>query len=154
MKARFSTPFRLFPALALALPVSAGLASAAPAKPPAPAAAPAVEPAEVPQSVFVAPATAKEGRNPFFPKSTLGQQQIKQSPTGPDIFSSLVLNGITSPPKRTAMINGKTFEQGEESEVKLPGGAKVNIKVEEIKNDSAVVTVNGQRRELRLRFGV
>jgi hypothetical protein len=65
-----------------------------------------------------------------------------------------VLNGITSPPKRTAMINGRTFEPGEEGEVRLPAGGKMLIKVEEIKSESAVILVGGQRRELRLRAGV
>jgi hypothetical protein len=51
------------------------------------------------------------------------------------------------------MINGRTFEAGEEGEVKLPGGARVLIKCEEIKADSAIIVIGGQRRELRFRTG-
>lgn len=112
---------------------------------------------EIPQSVFVIPATPKEGRNPFFPQST-----AKTPPPPPDLkggprpvsLSGLVLNGITSLPKRTVMINNRTFETGESGEVKLPGGGKVLLKVEEIKADSAIIVVNGERRELRLRLGL
>lgn len=52
------------------------------------------------------------------------------------------------------MINGRTFEPGEEGEVRLSNGAKVLIKCEEIRTDSTVIVLNGVRRELRLRFGL
>jgi hypothetical protein len=100
---------------------------------------------EIPKSVFE-PAI---GRNPFFPTSgfaaQIPQQVTPVSPVDPNAF---ILNGITSPPKRTAMINGRTFEVGEEGEVRLLGGAKVLIKCEEIRDDSAVISVKGQRREV------
>jgi hypothetical protein len=113
---------------------------------------------EIPRSVFVVPANLKEGRNPFYPHSIRGmtQQQAPVRPSQPvaDV-SELVLNGIVpSGPRRTAMINGRTFEVGEESEVKLPDGQKLLVKVEAIKDDSAVVSVRGQRRELHLRRGL
>ena len=155
MKARVSTPFKLA-LLALLVPLPANLCLAASAKSPSSATSAALqaepEP-EIPQSVFAAPANRKEGRNPFYPNSTLGQLQNTKPPSAAVDFA-LVLNGITSPPKRTAMINGRTFELGEEGEVKLPGGGKAVIKCEDIKADSATVVVNGQRRELRLRFGI
>jgi hypothetical protein len=112
----------------------------------------AAEP-EIPRSVFNLPANPKAGRNPFFPQSTPILPNPRPSDTGLDP-SAFVLNGITSPPKRTAMINGRTFEPGEESEVKLPGGGKMLVKCVEIREDSAVIQVAGQRRELRLRFGI
>lgn len=115
-------------------------------------AAPSAE-ADIPTSVFNIPANPKEGRNPFFPQSkpTLVPSLKPVDPVDPMAF---VLNGITSPPKRTAMINGRTFEPGEESEVKLPNGGKILVKCVEIRDDSAVILVAGQRRELRLRFGI
>ena len=109
---------------------------------------------EIPQSVFAVPANPHEGRNPFFPQSIVAAPVITPKPNSPLDFSSFVLNGITSPPKRTAMINGRTFETGEEGEVKSASGGRAMIKCEEIKADSAVIIVNGQRRELRLRFGL
>jgi len=108
----------------------------------------------IPQSVFDIPSQASEGRNPFFPQSVVHAAPPKVSPQNPFDPSSIVLNGITSPPKRTAMINGRTFEPGEEGEVRLASGSKMMIKCEEIKADSATVTVGGQRRELRMRTGL
>ena len=108
---------------------------------------------ENPRSVFNVPANPKEGRNPFFPHS-IPTLPASTKPSDSSLDSAFVLNGITSPPKRTAMINGRTFEPGEESEVKLPSGSKILVKCEEIRDDSAVIRVGGQRRELRLRFGI
>jgi len=107
-----------------------------------------------PQSVFVVPSQPSEGRNPFFPQSaTVTVAAVRVTPQNPVESFSFLLNGITSPPKRTAMINGRTFEPGEEGEVRLPNGGKILIKCLEIKADSAVIDVSGQRRELHMRSG-
>jgi hypothetical protein len=116
---------------------------------------PAAARVEIPRSVFVVATQPSEGRNPFFPqsaskaaeppKAVIAQKQVQADP-----FASLVLNGITSPPKATAMVNGRIFERGEVAEIKLPGGAKVLLRCEEIKTDSAVFQAGDQRRELRL----
>src|ERR1051326_2051557 len=96
---------------------------------------PAVPDVPLPQSVFNIPSQPSEGRNPFFPQSTVRVVvPSKVSPQNPVDTTLFVLNGITSPPKRTAMINGRTFEPGEEGEVRLPGGGKMLIKCEEIKS--------------------
>ena len=109
---------------------------------------------EIPQSIFIIPATPREGRNPFFPHSTsVAPAPVRSNPTFIDT-SSIMLNGLTSPPKRTAIINGNTFEVGEEHEIRLAGGGKEIIKCLEIKSDSATIELRGQRRELRLRQGV
>jgi hypothetical protein len=117
-------------------------------------AVPTVNLVEIPQSVFLIPANPREGRNPFFPQSMVAAPVVTRKSNSPIDLSSFVLNGITSPPKRTAMINGRTFEAGEEGEVKFASGGKALIKCEEIRADSAIIVVNGQRRELRLRFGL
>ena len=115
----------------------------------------AVPEAPIPQSVFIIPSQPSEGRNPFFPQSVVRAIPRPVNPGSPvDTASFFVLNGITSPPRRTAMINGRTFEPGEEGEVRLPSGAKMLIKCEEIKADSAIINFSGQRRELRLRSGL
>lgn len=111
-------------------------------------------PVEIPQSVFVIPSVPKEGRNPFFPESVSKVPVAVAVKNRPMDISDLVLNGITSPPIRTAMINGRTFETGESGEVKIRTGAKLLIKCVEIKSDAAVILVNGELRELRLRFGL
>lgn len=110
---------------------------------------------EITQSTFVIPATAKDGRNPFFPNSTVAMPAPSQQSRKPTVdVSSYVLNGITSPPKRTAMINGRTFEQGEEGEVRIFGGAKSLVKCIEIKDDCAIISVNGQQMQLKMRAGL
>ncbi len=109
--------------------------------------------AMVPESVFAVPANPKQGRNPFFPDSTFAKP-AQPAKSGQLDVSAFVLNGITSPPRRSAMINGRTFEPGEEAEIKLPTGGKVLIKCAEIKDDSVVIQVAGQQRELRFRAGI
>jgi hypothetical protein len=119
---------------------------------------PAVALVEIPRSVFVVATKPSEGRNPFFPQSASKAVEqpktiVVQRPTAApqsDPFASLVLNGITSPPKPTAMVNGRIFEPGEAAEIKLPGGSKVLLRCEEIRPDSAIFQAGGQRRELRL----
>jgi hypothetical protein len=109
----------------------------------------------IPQSNFVIPSQPTEGRNPFFPQSTARiVPVVKFTPANVIDPSLIVLNGITSPPRRTAMINGRTFEPGEEGEVRLASGNKTLIKCEEIRADSAIIVVGGQHRELRMRSGL
>jgi hypothetical protein len=118
-----------------------------------PAIVSALAPVDIPQSVFVISGNPRECRNPFFPQSVpVGPLPTPRASSAD--MSSFVLNGITSPPKRTAMINGSTFEVGEEHEVRVPSGAKVMVKCEEIGTDSAVIIVSGVRQQLRLRNGV
>jgi hypothetical protein len=119
---------------------------------------PVVPEIQLPQSVFAIPSQPSEGRNPFFPQSTFGFQAptvaVKPISPGEVDTSAFILNGITSPPKRTAMINGRTFEAGESGEVRLPNGARALIKCEEIRSESAVILVNGARREVKFRTGL
>jgi len=149
-----------FPAILSGLVISAGMVLpsahcvAQPVKGPAAVTnAPAPE-AEIPLSVFVLPATQREGRNPFFPNSSLFAPVAKVQVATADYSNALVINGITPlGRRRTVMINGKTLEQGEQAEVPIPGG-KLLLKCEEIKEDSAIVSYNGLRRELHLRSGL
>lgn len=131
---------------------SRATAAANPAPPTAPATSTnqVAAPLEIPQSVFVVPNNPREGRNPFFPGAHAELPQPVKPPSTVD-SGSFVLNGITSPPKRTAMINGRTFEVGEEGEVRLPNGAKELIKCVEIGADSAIIEYKGQRVQLRFR---
>jgi hypothetical protein len=116
-------------------------------------------PVEVPKSVF----NAMEGRNPFFPAASV--QPINpgltggkvQPPPKPTPITQLVLNGMVPPAKGaekpTAMINGHTFEQGETAEVKLQNGTKLQIKCEEIRMESVIISIDGSKSELKMRFG-
>ena len=104
---------------------TAVIASAEPSSPP-------------PQSVFEIPATPKDGRNPFFPRSKSEAPVVAQKAAVIE-SGSFVLNGITSLPKRTAMINGRTFEVGEAGEVKFANGMRVSIRCVEIRDDAATI---------------
>jgi hypothetical protein len=142
--------------LALLCPAMAARAAGSPA-PSAPAFTNAISAAsiaaEAPRSIFIVPTSPKQGRNPFFPRSTLNTPASQSTPQPVDT-SAVVLNGLTSPPRLTAMINGRTFEPGESGEIRLPNGAKVLVRCLEIRTNAVVAIVGAQRRELRLRHAL
>jgi hypothetical protein len=109
-------------------------------------------PPSIPQSNFIHPRSPAEGKDPFFPKSMrpfVNPVAVRTNiPVEP---VHLRLNGITGPPKRLAMINGKTFEAGEEAEVKSETGGRLRIKCIEIKDESVLIEVGGERQELSMR---
>lgn len=118
----------------------------------APSAAVKAAPIEVPLSQFTIPASASEGRNPFFPDSTLAKVAQNSTNPAPKIAVMLTLNGTSmAGAKRFALINGRTFEAGEEGEVTLGGSRKVHVLCVSIKADGATVEVDGIRQELKLK---
>ena len=110
----------------------------------------------IPTSVFVLPANPKEGKDPFFPTSMriFASQQpvVPKGQKAPVIEIPLTLTGII--PLKLAMVNGRTFEQGEEGEV-VANGVRKKIRCLKVKTESAIVELlpEGERRELKLRFG-
>jgi len=111
-----------------------------------------------PQAVFTIPRSPVEGRDPFFPKSTyiFGHAPAPQPTTTTPVVTrvELKLQGISGPPNhRLPIINGRTFEVGEEAEVNTPNG-KVPIKCLEVHGDTVTVIVNGERQQLKLRQGL
>ena len=148
------------------LPLAAallGLALAAPAaQPPAASPGPAkattnaapAEP-EPPKSVFINPASAQGGKDPFFPQSTrLHKAPDATAPTNlPPVVVELELKGISGAANRPlAIINNRTFEANEENVVSTPSGP-VRVRCLEIKTDSVLVQTGGEQRILRLRRG-
>jgi hypothetical protein len=128
------------------LTMAAASAFAAP-NPPAPK--PVAE-APMAKSVFVD--RPDFGRDPFFPKSTrrgaVTATTTVVQPVGN--FDSIALKGISvNNERRLAIVNNKTFEVGEEGEVPV-GAQRVKVKVTEIREKSAVITVNGVSKELFL----
>ena len=135
---------------AAAQPASPGKAAAQVKKPAAGAISNSAEP-DFPLSKFVMPDDPKAGKDPFFPYSPR-PYKVKQTTTKgvvPEI--SLTLNGIT--PGKFVMINGRTFSAGEEGDVKTAAGS-AHVRCLQIKEDSAIVEMNGVKRELRLRQGL
>lgn len=106
--------------------------------------------ASVPKSKF-----SIQGNNPFNPQVKQVAAAPTSKPADPKIETEVfILNGITGPPTRSAMINGQTFLVGEQSELRLSNGSKVLVRCAEINDASAVIEVGGARRELRFRTGI
>lgn len=112
--------------------------------------------APVPKSVFVMPKDKLQGIDPFFPRSTYpytGPVVPIIIPTNPEpvrVEVELKLKAISGLPEhRLALINNHTFEAGEEGEI-ITNKGRMRIRCLEIHQDSAVVQVGAERRELRL----
>jgi hypothetical protein len=143
--------------LGLALAADAAQSPAAPGAKPAGTAG--AQTNAVLQSVFVLPHSPQEGRDPFFPNSTRPYSTFAPTPNmtnapAPMQVVDLRLKGFSGPAdRRLAIINNHTFEAGEEAEV-IMGPGRIPIRCLEIRADSVVVEIRGERRELRLRPGV
>ncbi len=125
-------------------------AAAAPAPAPGEAStknAPADRP--IPKSTFGIPAKPQDGHDPFFPVSDrLFAAKTAPKPASSSLGSAVVFNGISgSQDHRLAMINGRTFAEGEEAPVNTAAG-RVRVLLVAIKGDVAVVEIAGERREL------
>jgi len=109
---------------------------------------------EIPASVFVLPADPKDGKDPFFPTSKRPYVRAMPHTTNAPAIQpvKLILNGIS---RKLAMINGRTFSEGEEGDVNTDGGRR-HIRCIKIKEESVTVETleNGaaiDRQELKLR---
>ncbi|MEY2427727.1 MAG: hypothetical protein QOJ40_612 [Verrucomicrobiota bacterium] len=101
------------------------------------------------------PTAPREGKDPFFPRSTrpYTTRVISSNTTPVAIIADFRLDGISGPPDhRLAIINYKTFETGEEAEVNTNAG-KMRIHCLEIGADTVIIQVGAERRVLRLRGG-
>jgi hypothetical protein len=108
------------------------------------------------QSVFVMPKDQHEGVDPFFPKShrpygTVMPIVVETNQPAPGVVAvELKLKAISGLPEhRLALINNHTFEAGEEGEVLTTNG-RMRIRCLEVRQDSAVVQIGPERRELHL----
>ncbi len=104
---------------------------------------------EIPQSAFTLPANPRDGRDPFFPDSIRPYSGGIVRSKEPTRSVKVGLNGVSAD---FIMVNGKTIGKGEEVEVTTPGG-RVKVRCLEIRlnTNSAIVEVNGERQELRLK---
>lgn len=102
----------------------------------------------VPQSVFVIPSNSKEGRDPFFPDSMRPYASaIVANPKTADV-TSLRLRGFSGEvPNRFVIINNHTFAAGDEGDV-ITSAGRIHLRCIEVKTNSVVIEVGGQRREL------
>lgn len=107
-----------------------------------------------PQSVFLVPKKATEGKDPFFPTSTrVLNLNVEVKPKGPEVVvGELTLKGISgTAAEPLAIINTTTFTTGEDNDVMTAAG-RMRVRCVEINMaaGTALVQVGGQRRELRL----
>lgn len=100
-----------------------------------------------PQSVFVMPASPKEGCDPFFPNST--RPYNTAGPVTQNVeWTSLKLAGVSgSPDHRLVIINNNTFAEGDEQDVSVPGG-RIHVSCLKISPRSVLIKVAGQTHEL------
>ena len=131
--------------------VSLNSIAAPPARTPAATPAPAATPQEpqVVKSVFVD--RPNFGRDPFFPNSLRRGKVVQDTVVEPVAnFNNIVLKGISgTAEKRLAIINNKTFEAGEDGELRI-SGHPTKIKLVEVREKSVVISINGVTRELFL----
>jgi hypothetical protein len=147
--------------MAALLSLEGTMAFSAPPVKSTPAGVPLAESNSIPQSVFTIPSSPRQGRDPFFPNSHRfsGETALPSqlAPTRSDVI--LELQGIGgTPDHRLAIIychSGgesekayRTVAEGEETEFKTATG-RVRLRCIEIKRESVVVQVGGDRRELR-----
>ena len=126
---------------------------AAPSRAKAPAKSTDATTVEIPQSVFVMPGNPSEGRDPFFPKSNHPYSHSQTTNPTPAAVE-LILNGLSGTAEhKLAMINGRTFAEGEKAEVTV-ANRRVAIQCIQINDDSVIVEIEGVRRELKLRGGI
>jgi hypothetical protein len=103
---------------------------------------------EPPRSVFTTPSESKEGRDPFFPDSARPYEAVAAATPRVADVTSLVLKGFSgSLAHRLVIINNHTFAAGDEGDVVTPVG-RLHLTCIEIKTNSVVIEVGGQRHEL------
>ena len=113
-------------------------------------------PVEIQDSVFTIPTTQNEGRDPFFPTSIwiYNQNPTASKATNKVVATvALVVNGFSgTAEKPLVIINGQTFEKGEERTI-ATGSGRQKVHCIEIRADifAVIVEVNGETRELRMR---
>lgn len=107
-----------------------------------------------PQSIFMVPRKAADGKDPFFPNSSrvYGTDTVTKS-TGPaPVVADLTLKGISGTPEQPlAIINTTTCTTGETAEI-ITKNSRIKVQCVEINMAAGTVLlqIGSERRELRL----
>ena len=116
--------------------------------------APAKPVVEIAKSTFAMPRNKTEGRDPFNPNSTYPYEQSGTKTGGKPVVVppvDLQLKAIGGTPENPLVtINSRTFGKGEDGEMNTSAG-RIQIHIVDILEDSVILTVNGEQRELRFR---
>lgn len=99
------------------------------------------------RSVFVLPASIRDGRDPFFPDSTRPYEEASASSARPEAIAFAVKGISIEHGRAMVIINNHTFAIGDEGDV-LTGGRRVHLRLVEIRTDAVVIEANGVRRVL------
>jgi hypothetical protein len=100
------------------------------------------------RSVFVMPASPADGRDPFFPDSSRPYASAVTGAKATDDVSLLDFKGISgTTDARLAIINNHTFAAGDDEYVLTTQG-RVHIHCLEIRSNSVIIEIGGQRHEL------
>ena len=110
-----------------------------------PKAAP-VKPVPV-HSVFVMPASVRDGRDPFFPESARPYEEAVSSKSTLEANAFSVKGLSIEHGHAMVIINNHTFAVGDEGDV-LTAGKRVHIRLAEIRAGVVVIEVTGAKREL------
>ena len=114
----------------------------------------AAPPIVIAKSEFAIPATASEGRDPFFPNRALTAATANNTNAASSASYTFMLQGISgTKSKRFALINNRTFEVTEEGDITV-GRSKVRVHCVSISEDSVVIEVEGKQQELKLKQGI
>jgi len=107
--------------------------------------------ATIPRSVFQMPEPGFVGRDPFYPNSARIMTDLTPVVSQRPVSGDLVLKAISGTASRPlAMINGVTFEVGEEREVRTALG-RVRVRLVSVDGLKVTISVGSEKRELRLR---
>ena len=105
-------------------------------------------PALAPRSIFLQPASPKEGRDPFFPSSQRPYTSAVVPTTSTKDLSMLMLQGMSgSPTHRLVIINNVTFAVGDDAEV-ITSQGRIRIRCVQITGNAVMIEANGERHEL------
>lgn len=109
------------------------------------------EPAKVApaRSVFVMPASPREGRDPFFPESPRPYEESVTTTNRADANAITIKGFSIERGHAMVIINNHTFAVGDEGDV-LTGGSRVHLRLLEIRPTAAVIEINGSRREISI----
>ncbi len=111
------------------------------------AAPPKPVPAHSVYSVFVMPASPREGRDPFFPESPRPYEESVSATNRADAGALLIKGLSYEHGHAMVIINNHTFAVGDEGDV-ISAGSHVHLRLIEIGAHAAVVEINGLRREI------
>lgn len=101
------------------------------------------------RSVFAMPASARDGRDPFFPESTRPYEVAAVAKNSLDATAFSVKGLSIERGHALVIINNHTFAIGDEGDVTTASG-RAHIRLAEIRTNVVVIEVNGSKRELSI----